>query len=185
MMHPDQLTVTTGVVTALVAEQFPGRAGLPVREVRSQGTDNALFRLGDRLAARFPLRPDDPARTLRWPGSEAEAARTLAGSTRFPAPEPVALRRPGAGYPLPWPVQTWEPVTGPVQPGDIEIRFRQKSPLDVGELDVVIEVRTKLLGSRVPDRQRRADLIRDRVSHLPLGQVGVWLILAEGAWSQN
>lgn len=66
MMHPDQLTVTTGVVTALVAEQFPGWAGLPVREVRSQGTDNALFRLGDRLAARFPLRPDDPARTLRW-----------------------------------------------------------------------------------------------------------------------
>lgn len=51
MMHPDQLTVTTGVVTALVAEQFPGWAGLPVREVRSQGTDNALFRLGDRLAA--------------------------------------------------------------------------------------------------------------------------------------
>ena len=42
-----------------------------------------------------------------------------------------------------------EPVTGPVQPGDIEIRFRKKSPLDVGELDVVIEVRTKLFGSRV------------------------------------
>ena len=82
MMHPDQLTVTTGVVTALVAEQFPGRAGLPVREVRSQGTDNTLFRLGDRPAARFPLRPDDPARTLRWPGSETEATRTLAGSTR-------------------------------------------------------------------------------------------------------
>lgn len=29
------------------------------------------------------------------------------------------------------------------------------------------------------------DLIRDRLSHLPLGQVGVWLILWEGAWSQN
>ena len=74
---------------------------------------------------------------------------------------------------------------GPVQPGDIEIRFRKKSPLDVGELDVVIEVRTKLFGSRVADKQRRADLIRDRLSHLPLGRVGVWLILSEGAWSQN
>ena len=111
MMHPDQLTVTTGVVTALVAEQFPGWAGLPVREVRSQGTDNALFRLGDRLAARFPLRPGDPARTLRWLESEAEAARTLAGSTRFPTPEPAALGKPGAGYPLPWSVQTWVPGT--------------------------------------------------------------------------
>jgi hypothetical protein len=78
-----------------------------------------------------------------------------------------------------------EPVTGPPQAGDIEIRFRRRSPLDAGELDVVIEVRTKLFGTRVRDKQRRADLIRDRLSQLPLGQVGVWLILAEGAWSQN
>jgi hypothetical protein len=76
-------------------------------------------------------------------------------------------------------------VTGPVQPGDIEIRFREKSPLDAVERDVVIEVRTKLFGTRVLDKQLRADLIRDRLSHLPLGQIGVWLILAEGAWSQN
>jgi len=32
---------------------------------------------------------------------------------------------------------------------------------------------------------RQADLIRDRLSRLPLGQVGVWLILSEGAWSQS
>jgi hypothetical protein len=78
-----------------------------------------------------------------------------------------------------------EPATGPMRPGDIEIRFRQKSPLDVGDLDVVIEVRTKLFEHRVRDKQRRADLIRDRLSELPLGQIGVWLILSEGAWSQS
>jgi hypothetical protein len=78
-----------------------------------------------------------------------------------------------------------ESATGPMQPGDIEIRFRQKSPLDVGDLDVVIEVRTKLFEHRVQDKQRRADLIRDRLSSLPLGQFGVWLILSEGAWSQS
>jgi hypothetical protein len=77
-----------------------------------------------------------------------------------------------------------EPTTGPPQPGDIEIRFREKSALDVGDLDVTVEVRTKLFEHRVRDKQRRADLIRDRLSVLPLGQVGVWLILAEGAWSQ-
>jgi hypothetical protein len=37
----------------------------------------------------------------------------------------------------------------------------------------------------VQDKQRRADLIRDRLSILPLGQIGVWLILSEGAWSQS
>lgn len=82
-------------------------------------------------------------------------------------------------------VQSTSPLTGPVQPGDIDIRFRERSPFDVGGLDVVIEVRTKLFEHRVQDKQRRADLIRDRLSHLPLGQVGVWLILSEGAWSQN
>jgi hypothetical protein len=78
-----------------------------------------------------------------------------------------------------------EPRMGQPGPGDIEIRFRRKSPLDVGELDLVIEVRTKLFESRVHDKQRRADLISDRLSSLPLGQVGVWLILSEGAWSQS
>jgi hypothetical protein len=57
--------------------------------------------------------------------------------------------------------------------------------LDVGGLDVVIEVRTRLSAHRMQDKQRRVDLIRDRVSGLPLGQAGVWLILCEGAWSQS
>jgi hypothetical protein len=78
-----------------------------------------------------------------------------------------------------------EPATGPAEPGDIEIRFREKSPLDMGSLDVVIEVRTKLFDDRVQGKQRRADLIRDRLAGLPLGQIGVWLILSEGAWSQS
>ncbi|MDR0342962.1 MAG: phosphotransferase, partial [Nocardiopsaceae bacterium] len=43
--------------------------------------------------------------------SEARAARELLGRTRFPTPEPVALGEPGAGYPLPWSVQTWLPGT--------------------------------------------------------------------------
>jgi hypothetical protein len=55
----------------------------------------------------------------------------------------------------------------------------------VGDLDVVIEARTKLFEHRVRDKQRRPDLIRDRLSALPLGQIGVWLILSESAWSQS
>lgn len=78
-----------------------------------------------------------------------------------------------------------EPWAGPPAPGDIEIRFREKSLLDVGELNVVIEVRTKLFASRVEDKQRRVDLVRDRLAALNLGELGVWLILAEGAWSQG
>ena len=108
-MHADQLTVPVDTVRALVDQQFPEWTGLPVVRIDSEGTVNAIFRIGDRLAARFPLQPGDVEATRRWLESEADAARELLGRTRFPVPEPVALGRPGAGYPLPWSVQTWLP----------------------------------------------------------------------------
>ena len=76
-------------------------------------------------------------------------------------------------------------MDGPPGKGDIEIRFRRRSAVDIGELNVVIEVRTTLFDSRKADKQRRADLIKSRLAILPLGEIGVWLILAEGAWSQS
>lgn len=79
-----------------------------------------------------------------------------------------------------------EPWTGPPAVGDIEIRFRRKGPLDVGELNCVIEVRTKLFASRVHDKHSRSELILTRLAQTEpgLGQLGVWLILSEGCWSQ-
>ncbi|HEY6813025.1 MAG TPA: aminoglycoside phosphotransferase family protein [Propionibacteriaceae bacterium] len=110
-MHPDQLTTSVETVHELVANQFPDWAGLPITEIASQGTVNALFRLGDQLVARFPLRPADVDQTRRSLESEAEAARELLGRTPFATPEPVAIGEPGAGFPLPWSVQTWLPGT--------------------------------------------------------------------------
>ncbi len=78
-----------------------------------------------------------------------------------------------------------EPWTGPPGVGDLEIRFRSRAEHDVGELRLVVEVRTKLFDSRVVDRQRRADVIREHLTGLGLGPVGVWLILLDGAWSQG
>jgi aminoglycoside phosphotransferase (APT) family kinase protein len=108
-MHANQLVVSARTVCALVDEQFPQWRGLPVRSVTSEGTVNAIFRIGDRFAARFPLQPQDAGRALRALESEAAAALELAGRTRFRTPEPVAIGAPGAGYPLPWSVQTWLP----------------------------------------------------------------------------
>ena len=110
-MHPDQLTVPAATVRALVDTQFPAWRELPIRRVAAQGTVNAIFRVGDRLAARFPLVPRDVGSARAWLAAEAAAARELAGRTRFRTPEPVALGEPGAGYPLPWSVQTWLPGT--------------------------------------------------------------------------
>ena len=108
-MHAGQLSVPVATVRALIDEQFPQWRGLPVRSFASQGTVNAIFRIGERFAARFPLEPRDTGSARRWLAAEAQAARELAAGTRFPTPEPVALGEPGAGYPLPWAVQTWLP----------------------------------------------------------------------------
>ncbi len=79
-----------------------------------------------------------------------------------------------------------EPWTGPPRLGDFDIRFRPKSPFDVGGLDCVIEVRTKHFPTRARDSQRRAGLIRDRLAAtIEPATFGVWLILSEGAWAQS
>jgi aminoglycoside phosphotransferase (APT) family kinase protein len=108
-MHDGQLAVSPGMVRELVDSQFPDWRGLAVTAVGAPGTVNAIFRVGGRLAARFPLRPSDPAAVRRQLEAEADAARELAGRTRFATPEPAAIGEPGAGYPLPWAVQTWLP----------------------------------------------------------------------------
>jgi aminoglycoside phosphotransferase (APT) family kinase protein len=108
-MHAKQLTVSLQTVRTLIDEQFREWRSLPITTIASQGTVNAIFRLGDQFAARFPLEPRDVESARRWLEAEAEAARELVGRTRWPTPMPVALGEPGPGYPLPWSVQTWLP----------------------------------------------------------------------------
>jgi aminoglycoside phosphotransferase (APT) family kinase protein len=106
-MHENQLRLTVDMVRELVSHQFPEWALLTIAPVQSEGTVNAIFRIGDGLAARFPLQPRDIEATRQWLRSEADAALELLGHISFAVPEPVAIGEPGAGYPLPWSVQTW------------------------------------------------------------------------------
>lgn len=108
-MHDDQVDPSFDVVRRLVEDQFPDWADLPVSRVPSDGTMNAIFRIGDGLAARFPLRAEDPADVLTELRAEGDAAAELADVSPVPTPRPVALGRPGHGYPLSWSVQTWLP----------------------------------------------------------------------------
>ncbi|MFI1722277.1 aminoglycoside phosphotransferase family protein [Streptomyces sp. NPDC020489] len=110
-MHDDQVDLTTDIVAALIQEQFPQWSGKPIRPLSSTGTVHAIFRIGNDLSARFPLRLVDAAEALAVLEQEARASAELAQVSRFPAPQPVALGKPGAGYPMPWSVQTWLPGT--------------------------------------------------------------------------
>jgi aminoglycoside phosphotransferase (APT) family kinase protein len=106
-MHSDQVDIDEETVAALVAAQFPDWQGLPVRRVTSHGTVNALFRLGDDVLLRFPLRPGPERREELL--AEQDHARRLTGKVPLEVPEPLALGEPGDGYPGPWAAYRWIP----------------------------------------------------------------------------
>ena len=119
-MHEGQLQVTAGIVADLIADQFPEWSTLPITRVHPEGTVNAIFRIGDDMAARLQLQPRDADKVRVWLESEAAAARRLGAATSVPVPDPVAIGGPGDGYPMPWSIQSWLPgVTASVDdPGN-------------------------------------------------------------------
>ncbi len=108
-MHADQLHIDEAMVRRLVFEQFPQWRDAEIRHVVTDGTVNAIYRIGTDVAARFPLRSADPADMATELAREASAMRELGVCCPFPTPAVVAMGVPGHGYPLPWSVQTWLP----------------------------------------------------------------------------
>lgn len=106
-MHEDEILIADGAVRQLLRSQFPELADEPIRKVEASGTVNAIFRVGEDLAARFPLRGRKPGVQRESLEAEARATVEFSTSSPFPAPQPVAIGEPGAGYPLSWSLQTW------------------------------------------------------------------------------
>jgi aminoglycoside phosphotransferase (APT) family kinase protein len=104
-MHDGEIDIDAGLVGRLVAAQFPGLDGLPVRPVQSTGTVNAIYRLGDHLYARLPRVPSW-ARDLE---KECHWLPKLAPSLSLRIPEPVALGCPADRYPFSWAIYRWIP----------------------------------------------------------------------------
>ncbi|MEV5572426.1 aminoglycoside phosphotransferase family protein [Spirillospora sp. NPDC052269] len=102
-MHADEATITEELVHSLLREQFPAWAGLPVRRVRSSGTVNALFQLGDTMYVRLPRVESGVKGLLK----EQEWLPRLAPRLPVPIPELLACGTPGAGFPWPWSVHQW------------------------------------------------------------------------------
>lgn len=101
---PDEVTITPDVVAALLAEQHPDLAALPLGR-RYAGWDMAMYPLGDRLAVRLPRH----ARAVASMRTELRWVRALGARWTFPTQQVVRAGEPGAAYPWPWAVVTWLP----------------------------------------------------------------------------
>lgn len=104
-MHADEVHTDVTLVRRLLAGQFPRWANLPVEPVESYGTDHDIYRLGEHLSVRLPR--------IAWAaGQAAKETRwlpKLAPHLPLAVPVPLALGRPGEGYPFDWSVYEWLP----------------------------------------------------------------------------
>ncbi|WP_138903352.1 aminoglycoside phosphotransferase family protein [Streptomyces albidochromogenes] len=100
---PGPRPVDDDLVLRLIAAQFPRWAGLAVERCPSGGTVNAMFRLGDDMVVRLPLREGG----VQDVSTEREWLPRLAARLPTAVPEVLGHGEPGEGYPWPWSVYRW------------------------------------------------------------------------------
>src|SRR5688500_18661206 len=102
-MHADEVVTDASLVSRLLTAQFPHWANLPIEPVRSAGTDNAIYRLGDDMAVRLPR--------IQWAigqvDKEWQWLPKLAPHLPLAIPVPLAKGIPAEGYPWEWGVYRW------------------------------------------------------------------------------
>jgi aminoglycoside phosphotransferase (APT) family kinase protein len=101
-LHDDQFDVGDALVTRLLADQQPALADLPISRVRSTGTVNALFRIGDDRCARLLA-----GRWVESLRSELRWLPWLRERVSLQIPEPIFEGEPTTWYLVPWAVFRW------------------------------------------------------------------------------
>jgi aminoglycoside phosphotransferase (APT) family kinase protein len=102
-MHADEFEIDADLVRRLLEKQFPQWADRDLRRVESSGTDNAIFRVGDDLAARLPRLE----RAADQVDKEHVWLPRLAPRLPLDVPVPVARGAPADGYPWSWSMTPW------------------------------------------------------------------------------
>ncbi|KQS97101.1 phosphotransferase [Cellulomonas sp. Leaf395] len=103
MVHPvPEIEVTQDLARSLLREQHPDLADLPLTWAGT-GWDNALWRLGEHLAARFPVRAVSSPLVVH----EQRWLPTLAPWLPVDVPTPVRVGVPSSTYPWAWSVVPW------------------------------------------------------------------------------
>lgn len=133
-MHDEQIPSDVDVLRALLREQLPEWADLPVGPVTSTGTDNALFRIGSDKVARLPLRLAAAlpiATEHRW-------LPVLGPLLPVLIPTPLAIGQPAPEFRCQWSVHSWidgedaisAPVDLPSLADDLALFLRTLQAID-------------------------------------------------------
>lgn len=101
-MHTHEVCINEKLVAGLLKEQFPEYQHISVAPLKHSGTDNAIFRLGERKAIRLP----------RIPSAAEQLEKEIVWLPKFTSlpvhvPVPIKVGRSNADYPFPWFVYEW------------------------------------------------------------------------------
>ncbi|MGV0923713.1 phosphotransferase [Empedobacter tilapiae] len=102
-MHNNEVTINEDLVKKLIQTQFPEYSNLKLEKVQSFGTDNVLFRLGEKMLARFPK--------IDWAIGQIEKEiiwmPRLAEVLPVRIPNPLKLGIAQDKYPWNWGIYEW------------------------------------------------------------------------------
>lgn len=106
-MHENEQEITLELVRSLLKKQYPQWAELKLQPIRSSGTDNALFRLGDQYVVRIPRIEWSPSSVTNGINKEWLWLPQLAQHLKTPVSEPIFKGEPNETYPWPWSITKW------------------------------------------------------------------------------
>ena len=102
-MHEGEVDTSIHLVRRLLAAQFPQWADLSLVPVKSAGTDNAIYRLGDDMSVRLPR--------IDWAVGQTDKEQKwlpkLAPHLPLEIPLQLEIGEPAEGYPWGWSIYKW------------------------------------------------------------------------------
>lgn len=102
-LHDDQISCDVGLVRRLLEAFCPQWAQLPLTPVASTGTDHYIYRLGEALCVRVPMRPSAALQLA----SEVQWLERIARVLPVAAPDILFAGVASALLPWPWSVRRW------------------------------------------------------------------------------
>jgi aminoglycoside phosphotransferase (APT) family kinase protein len=105
-MHEDELPIEEKLVYRLLKSQCPILSHLSLKPVVSNGTDHALFKLGNDYVVRLP-RIDPNSRVSDNIKKECQWLVTIAKLLSTPISEPIYQGSPEVFYPYVWAINKW------------------------------------------------------------------------------
>lgn len=102
-MKNEGLIIDSNLVQELIASQFPQWKDLPIRPIAMSGWDNRTFHLGKDMLMRLPSAAEYALQVEK----EHQWLPKLAPFLPLEIPTPLAMGKPGCGFPWKWSIYRW------------------------------------------------------------------------------